>query len=233
MPACCDAGLSVRVRATVYPGLNHTHVGDIARTVAALGAHAIEIVGHNAPNDQEGPVMEPAPAALLAELRTQAGQYLPVLDAPGASGADSCACGGDNGRALLDAWRGQGLATLPQPAGDKPNVAVASSDGFEVNRHLGQAGQFLIYGREGGERGCPVKLLGSRQAPSPGSGDGRWDAVASILSDCAYLVAAGAGERPRTVLQEKGIRVIVAEGGIEGLVDSLYGGGKKGKGKGR
>ncbi|MGE4298958.1 MAG: NifB/NifX family molybdenum-iron cluster-binding protein [Desulfovibrionaceae bacterium] len=230
--ACREAGLTVRVRTTVYPGVNHTHVGDIARTVAALGAQAMEIVGHNAPADADGPVMESAPASLLGALREQAGQYLPVLDAPGASDADACARG-DGGKALLQAWRGQTATGMPIPSGDRPNVAVASSDGFEVNRHLGQAAQFLVYGREGGTRDGLVKLLGARQAPQPGSGDGRWEAVASLLADCAYLVAAGAGERPKTVLQEKGIRVIVAEGGIEGLVDVLYGGGKKGKGKGR
>ena len=42
-------------------------------------------------------------------------------------------------------------------------------------------------------------------------------------------MAASAGQRPREVLGNRGIRVILTEENIEGTVDVLYGGGKKEK----
>ena len=63
-----------------------------------------------------------------------------------------------------------------------------------------------------------------------GSADGV-SAVAEILSDCAYLLVASCGQSPRKSLQAAGLTVIVAEGGVDGLVDKLYGGGKKPRGK--
>ena len=72
-----------------------------------------------------------------------------------------------------------------------------------------------------------MALMGPRPAPAPGRGAARWEGVAEILSDCAYLLTASAGQKPREALEITGLRVLVAEGGVDGMVDGLYGGGKK------
>jgi nitrogen fixation protein NifB len=43
------------------------------------------------------------------------------------------------------------------------------------------------------------------------------------------ILAASAGETPRRILAEAGIKVLITQDNIEGTVDVLYGGGKKGK----
>ena len=107
-------------------------------------------------------------------------------------------------------------------------MAVASATGMDIDLHLGQARQLLIYGPREDGLTC---LLETRQAPEAGSGETRWDQLADTLHDCFAVLAASAGQRPREVLASRSIRVLLTEDAIEGVVDTLYGGGKKGCGR--
>lgn len=109
--------------------------------------------------------------------------------------------------------------TFHPPQGLRPLVAVASSTGKTVDTHLGQAREFRIYGRDGGM----VGLIGTRPAPAPGGGNMRWEGVAEVLSDCAYLLVASAGQKPLEVLSASGLDVVEAEGFVLSLVRQLYG----------
>jgi len=115
---------------------------------------------------------------------------------------------------------------ITRPTKERPNVAVASLTGMDVDLHLGQAYQFLVYGPREDGLTC---LLSTRPAPEPGGGDSRWHKLAESLGDCFSLLASGAGNKPRSILAEAGITVLVTEDEIEGTVDVLYGGGKKKK----
>jgi nitrogen fixation protein NifB len=94
---------------------------------------------------------------------------------------------------------------------------------MEVDLHLGQAYQVLIYGPREDGLAC---LLETRPAPEPGSSD-RWEELAERLPDCFAILAASAGERPRNILGDHGITILITDGEIESTVDMLYGGGKK------
>ena len=89
-----------------------------------------------------------------------------------------------------------------RPAEDRPCVAVATMEGVLVNQHLGEAYRLAIYGR--GQHG--FELVETRPAPPPGGGRDRWLALAKTLHDCRALLVASAGEAPRSVLAEHGIR---------------------------
>jgi nitrogen fixation protein NifB len=95
-----------------------------------------------------------------------------------------------------------------------------------VDLHLGHAIKAMVYGPRGDGLAC---LLGVRDLPEPGSGAQRWETLAETLSDCFVLLTASAGENPRKILSRKGLSVLITDGEIEGTVDVLYGGGKKGK----
>ncbi|MGE4292831.1 MAG: NifB/NifX family molybdenum-iron cluster-binding protein [Desulfovibrio sp.] len=220
-------GVPVKINTTVYTGLNAGHVEEIARTAASLGAAIMNILPCPAlPEDAvEAFGIEDAPCPpgkeLLATIRDRAARYLPLMTA-----FDEC------GDASLETPRGQSApaaALLPRPTPERPNVAVCSVSGMEIDLHLGQAPQFLIYGRDNNRTGELPTLLGTRPAAEPGSGNARWEQVAETLHDCFALLAAGAGEKPRTVLAAKGLKVLVCEegAGIDASVDMLYGGGRK------
>jgi len=198
------AGVRVVVLTTVRPGVNDHEVGVIARTMAALGADGMHVRMAAGSEAESG---------ILQKARAEAREYLSLSESP-----EDLLVG-----SVMDASGSDPIALHPVPGGLRPFVAVTSSDAQVVDMHLGQAPQFLIYGPKDGA----VSLIGTRPAPAPGSGPARWEGVAEILSDCAYLLVASCGQKPREVLQANGLTVIVADGGVDGLVDKLYGGGKK------
>lgn len=181
----------------------------------------------------EMPESAPLPALApgrLELLRQQAARYISLAPGDDPCGEDILWMEHAGSSAILSA----GNPGLPKPSGARVNVAVASSSGMEVDLHLGQAIKFLIFGPRAGD-GLP-SLLGLRDAPDaamPGGGDARWLALAETLPDCFAVLAASAGARPREVLAGKGISVLTAETDIQGAVDLLFGGGKRGKGNGK
>ncbi|MCF6188814.1 MAG: AAA family ATPase, partial [Desulfobulbaceae bacterium] len=175
----------------------------IAEKMAAGGATTMEITG-------EGVDLEKLADLASAHLEATVFQPEPELPPPGTPQSGFS-------------------PVLPRPSQERPYVAVASSSGMDVDLHLGQAGKLLIYGPR--DDGLPC-LLESRETPPGGSPD-RWRSLAATIPDCFALLASHAGEAPRQYLAEEGIRVILSEDQIEGMVDVLYGGGKKKKCSGK
>ncbi|EGB14502.1 Radical SAM domain protein [Pseudodesulfovibrio mercurii] len=212
------AGLTVKINTTVYPGYNAGHVEKIASTMAGLGADIMAVVPYH---PEEG--VEDAPAAtdmeLLAEIRDRAARHIDIMP-----GFDEC--GQDLVGLETPGKTDAKVSILPKPTRERPNVAVVSSNGMEVDLHLGHAIKAMIYGPRGDGLAC---LLGMRDLPEPGTGAQRWEDLSETLHDCFVLLAASAGESPRQILSRKGLSVLITDGEIEGTVDVLYGGGKKGK----
>lgn len=207
--------LQVVIATTVYPTLNIDHVAKISAEMMELGADGIGLVPYAPEPGAEVCLESPSPAAIAAAAE-KAAAFLPIVTPV------LLAQGGSPGEGPAPA-----KAPLPRPTRERPNVAVASSNGIEVNLHLGQAIRLLIYGPREDGLAC---LLGVRDAPEPGTA-GRWQELAAILPDCFVILAASAGETPRKTLAQAGIKILITEGDIDGTVDVLYGGGKKGKKK--
>ena len=204
------AGCTVHVRTMVYPGYNDEHVENIAGTMAALGVNSMSVVPFDPATAGEDMLERPS-HEMMTGISDRIGQYLTVVVIP-----EKAQPAGVSARS----W-----SSRPRPSADRPHVAVVSSNGMEVDLHLGQAGMMLIYGpREDGL----VCLLEKRILPETGSGAARWEILADILKDCFVLLAANAGENPRQVLSSHGISVLITKDNIEGAVEVLYGGGKKG-----
>ncbi len=215
--AFAQAGCRVGIRTTIYPGYNDIHAVEIAKTMRELGAQFM-IVAPYKPQAGEEALLERPGCKVMAGIRDQVMQYLPLVLVPEKIAAEQ----GTNGSKC-----GCGSAPyLPKPSTARPNVAVVSQGGMEVDLHLGHAATALIYGPREDGLAC---LLGTRELPEPGAGTARWERLADTLKDCFVLLAASAGESPRKILAERGITVLVTDDAIEGTVDVLFGGGKKGK----
>jgi len=227
VPALAAAGLAVTIRTTVYPGVNAHQIPALAETMAELGATALQLVPFlSDPGRTDAP--PPATRVHMNELAKLTGRFMPTTSLIMAVADCGCDCGPRCGSGTTC---GCGAATpvqigLPQPTPERPRVAVVSGTGMEVDLHLGQARTLLIYGPREDGLTC---LLETRPAPDPGSGEARWQQLAETLPDCFALLAVSAGQRPREVLGNRGIRVILTEENIEGTVDLLYGGEKKHK----
>ena len=208
-----DAGVKVRVITTFYPTVNDDHLLVLARQVADLGADEMILTPYTPPPEADIFLPTPEPAAIQTLIEALSA-YLPVRE----------------GRAEAHPTAGsdQTPSLLPHPRKDRPNVAVVSSNGMDIDLHLGQAPQLLVYGPRADGLNC---LLECRPVPEAGAGTDRWDILASSIPDCFALLTANAGERPRRILDGHGIQVIITQNEIEGTVDTLYGGGKKCRGK--
>jgi nitrogen fixation protein NifB len=212
--ALSQAGIHVTIQTTVYPQINDQHLAQLAQTMAALGASSI-LLSPFQPVSEETTGPPACDPALLEQAQQAVAPYLSVVQ---------------DGSSLQPPSSNTSFAgsLLPKPSAARPNVAVASASGMEVDIHLGQAETFLIYGPREGDG--LASLLTTRKAPESGTGNARWETLANqCLFDCFAVLAAKAGENPQKVLEQQGIKVLLAEESIEGLVDVLYGGGKKQK----
>jgi nitrogen fixation protein NifB len=209
-----DAGMKVSIVTTVYPENNTDHVEAIAHLMADLGAENMILYPYR---PEEGAEINLAPPdkEMMGMVRESASRYIAVSAEQEPAPVTGC---------YRDVRPG-----LPKPTKERPNVAVVSSNGMDVDLHLGEAIRVLIYGPREDGLAC---LLESRPAPEPGGGGSRWEALADILPDCFVLLAASAGENPKKILSQCGLKVLITDDSIEGTVDVLYGGGKKNK-KGR
>lgn len=216
LKAFAAVGLKVTVKTTIYPGYNSAHVDEIVYRAATHGAEAMMILPYR-PHADDPDLPPAADGEMMDLIHSRAAKRIKVVGERGA----------DDRKGTAPIAPSSCRETVPAPAKptkERPMVAVVSSNGMEVDLHLGHAVRVLIYGpREDGL----ICLLETRDAPQPGGGGARWEVLADILQDCFILLAASAGKNPRTILGRRGISVLITEGEIESLVDVLYGGGKK------
>ena len=211
---------TVTARTTVYPGVNDNHIEEIAERMAELGADAMQLVPCRNSKGMEEPLLTAPTSKAMQQFQKTAAKY---LDTSISAEKENC-MGIDCPSLLGDCTSITPL--YPKPTKSRPNVAVVSSNGMEVDIHLGQAYQVLIYGPRKDGLAC---LLGTRTVPEPGSGSSRWEELAEVLHDCFAILVASAGESPRQILGDHGITVLITDNEIEGTVDVLYGGGGKRK----
>jgi len=212
--ACKAAGIPVCIRTTVYAGINEQEVEEIASLAVALGAESISLLPGRGWLDPEVKLPPFAPEVMAALTRKVAGLMTVVCPPEEAIPGEAVPKSGKGGPGL------------PKPTAARPNVAVLSANGMDIDLHLGQAIKALIYGPREDGLAC---LLEARELPEPGDGDNRWLNLSEILKDCFALLATSAGQRPREILSSHGLTVLLLEDNVEGAVDMLYGGGKKGK----
>lgn len=215
-----NAGLTVKIHTMIYPGINAGHAEDIAKSMARLGADIMSITPYTAANQVNNDLGHVS-YELLAAVRDRAGKHIRLMPA-----YETCGNTAEN-RPEESPLKSP---AVPSPTSTRPNVAVVSSDGMEVDLHLGHATKVMIYGPREDGLAC---LLEMRNAPEPGSGNNRWETLAETLGDCFVLLAASAGTNPRQILRQQGLPIVITDGNVEGTVDVLYGGGKKGKSCGK
>ena len=214
------AGCKVTVRSTVYPGFNDDHIEEIAKAMAECGADAMILVPYRIAVSEEEQLLNSPDSETMQRLQKRASQHLETLLVAEKENRIGVDCPSLHGACNPI------LKLQPKPTKAKPNVAVVSSTGMDVDLHLGQAYQVLIYGPREDGLTC---LLGTRAVPEPGSGSSRWEELAESLHDCFALLTTSAGESPRRIFENHDITLLITDNEIEGIVDVLYGGGKKGK----
>jgi nitrogen fixation protein NifB len=216
-------GVTVKINTVIIPGVNDAHAIKVAETMAGLGAdiqNCIPLV------HVEGTAFEnlesPGPGAMAA-LRLEAGKHLMQMSHCGRCRADAAGLIGEGNRAdLAELLREAGDAGAAKPTAERPYIAAASMEGILVNRHLGEAPSFWIFGPENGK---PV-LKELRPAPAPGTGGVRWEALADTLGDCFAILFSNCGDSPKRILESRGFALVAGEGLISDIAGYLFTGKK-------
>lgn len=212
------SGLTVKINTIVIPGVNDTHVAEVAERMAVFGADVLNCVPlcpvKGTPFESLG---QPS-AQQIATVRGQAGRHLPMMQHCTRCRADAVGLLGEpTSSECRDLLRR--AAQLPtHPHENRPHVAVATREGALVNLHLGEARELSIYRKTAGG----FELAEMREAPVPGSGETRWRQLASKLADCRAVLVSSAGRSPRTLLEQAGIKVVMMDGLIEEGLDAVF-----------
>jgi nitrogen fixation protein NifB len=213
-----DRGIVVKVNCIVIPGVNDHHVPAVAEKMAELGVDVLNCMAM-VPNAGTpfADLTEPSHAQMAA-IRDQGEQFLPQMKHCQRCRADAVG--------LLEADRSgefhdvlEEISTvLPLQTDDRPHVAVATLEGVLVNRHLGEADRFQIWGRNGNG----FKLVEERSAPARGGGVERWRNLAAALKDCRAVLVSGVGETPMAILGDAGVLPVEMSGFIELGLQAVY-----------
>ena len=208
-------GVSVKINTIIIPGVNDAHAAEVVRRVAALGADISNCVPLYPVRGTALGGVEPPSAARMDAIRAEAAAYLPMMKHCTRCRADAVGLLGEPPPAYAELAMMEAAAPPADPR--RPYVAVATREGALVNQHLGKAERLAIFGQ--GESG--FHLIETRPAPRSAAGR-RWQDLAARLHDCRAVLAASAGEAPRRVLTEEGVRVVLMEGLIEEGLEAVY-----------
>lgn len=245
--ALADKGVIVKINTIYTPGVNNTHIEQVAQTVSLLGATILNIMPllptANTPFET---IKEPEKKA-VQQARAMAGRYLPQMTHCSRCRADAVGLIGEvNTQKNVDLL--QISAQLPSevipasepviniesvlpmtlssqlrlaPTQERPFIAVASRDGLFVNQHLGEATHVRIY--KPSER-CST-LVDIRSIASEAGGSARWLSMIDKLKDCCGILVSGAGAVPRKIFAHHGITVAIVEGVIDEALGATAAGG--------
>ena len=216
-----EAGITAKVNSIIIPGINDTHVIEVARKVAELGADILNCMPYYSTTETVFEnIAEPA-LEMVSEIQQATSEYLPQMKHCARCRADAVGIIGEINSEEMMQKLAEAAALPKKPAECRPYIAVSSMEGVLINQHLGEAERFLIYSMD--DTGSCI-LVDSRTAPPAGGGRERWEALADSLNDCRALLVNGAGDSPKKVMTAKGIEVMVLEGVIEEAVYGIFNG---------
>jgi nitrogen fixation protein NifB len=211
----------VKINSIVIPGINDTHIPEIAKVVGPMGVDLMNCMAFLPVAGAAFEELPPPDSLMVARARMQSGQHVPQMT--------HCArCRADAVGLIHETMDEEKLARLNRFAHggvlqgrSRPYVAVASHEGALVNQHLGEAARVLIFKKDDSTAsGC--KFVEVRKAPEPGAGDGRWHDFAALLHDCRAFLVNAAGPKPKRLLEDHGIEVLEMEGLIEEGLTAVF-----------
>jgi len=206
-------GITVKINSIIIPGVNDTHIQEVARVTKALGADIMNCIPLLPTKDTAYEHLTQPDHKMAFRVRCEAGKHIAMMTHCARCRADAAGLLGQDVKEAYSLLQ-EAAQTVPGDVSQKPYVAVATNEGLLVNLHLGECDKVSVYKQT--DAGFDVVEI--RAVPKPGSGDDRWKEMAKILSDCRSILVSGAGPNPERVLKESGLNVVQMTGLIdEGL----------------
>ncbi|MDR3198235.1 MAG: radical SAM protein [Planctomycetaceae bacterium] len=220
-----ERNITVKINTVVIPGINDNCVEDIAKYCAGLGADIQNCMPLLPVKDTPFESLTPLTQNEITSIRKNSEKYLSQMNHCARCRADAVGLIGiDNSSETEELLRN---AAVIRTTAERPNVAVASMEGYLVNKHLGESETLLVFGETNeGNLSSSKKIVfkEKRETPQKGLGDKRWELLAESFKDCAAVLVSGCGRNPQQILERKGLRVITMEGFISEALPFIFNG---------
>ncbi len=221
---CVALGMLVKINIVMIPDINDSHIPDLVAYVRSLGIYMVNIL----------PLI-PVEGTKFSDLRAPTPlERRDMMDRCGLDGrmmrhcrqcrADAIGLLGQDRSAEFANIEGCGLKDSRinvtfETEHDESKVAVATSDGKNVNSGFGNASEFRIYATDGNT----VRFLKTVAVDRSGSvaGKDHRDHIESIirqLEDCGTVIVEEIGPMPSRILSELGVNVVITQGDVNEAV---------------
>lgn len=229
---CAALGMLVKVNIVMIPGKNADRIPEIVKIAKAKGAYIVNIlpfipVKGTAFENLRPPTAEERKALMdlcSADARMMRHCRQCRADAVGLLGEDRSAefagCGYGSGNGCGPAETGPNMVSFRT---GKYVIALASENGRNVDSGFGSASRFLVYSADGPD----IRFLREvRPADLAKEVAGRShkehvEEIVTLLDDCDIIAVKEIGDMPRAVIEGRGKRVIVTDGGVRETVSSI------------
>jgi nitrogen fixation protein NifB len=221
LKALVAKGIVVKINSVIIPGVNDTEMEEVAERVAELGASTMNCIPLIPTEGSAMEGLEKPTGEMVRNIIRSIHKFIKPMPHCARCRADAA---GMLGKDDTSAYKLIEQCSVIPTAIDKsrPYVAIASYEGLMINKHLGEADDFLIYK----QTDTGYELVEKRLAPAKGMGDLRWINLAKRLNDCSYILVNGVGAKPVDLLQKVGIAVVEMSGLIDDGLDAIYKGTK-------
>ena len=221
---CVALGMLVKINIVMIPDINDSHIPDLVAYVRSLGIYMVNIL----------PLI-PVEGTKFSDLRAPTPlERRDMMDRCGLDGrmmrhcrqcrADAIGLLGQDRSAEFANIEGCGLKDSRinvtfETEHDESKVAVATSDGKNVNSGFGNASEFRIYATDGNT----VRFLKTVAVDRSGSVAGRdhkehIESIIRQLEDCGTVIVEEIGPMPSKILSELGVRVVITQGDVNEAV---------------
>lgn len=207
----------VKINSIIIPGINDTHIPEVARVCKELGADIMNCIPLIPTEDTPFEEIEKPTPVEIMRVREFSKEHLPMMSHCARCRADAA---GLLGHDLSDSYHilQKVMTTSDEELSNKPFVAVATNEGLLVNLHLGEAMHLYIYQQT--PKGFQFKEM--RALPKAGGGDQRWVDLAKTIKDCRALLVSSVGENPKSIINNCGTNVIEMTGLIDEGLEGVY-----------
>jgi len=206
--------ITVKINTVVIPRVNEFHVPEISEYVTKLGADIQNCIPLIPVEGTAFAELDEPSAAAMRTVRANASIYIKQMSHCARCRADAAGLLGQTNSEQTN-YALQNVRNRPTFI-DKPYIAIATSDGVTINRHLGEAEKVSIYRQHNGI----IELLEERSIDKQSKN--RWEDLSSTIADCAALLVTGIGRIPYEYISKKGIFIEALECPVKDAVEALY-----------
>ena len=218
---CVALGMAVKINIVMIPGVNADHIPDIVREVKSRGAYSVNILPLI---PVEGTVFEgmeaPTPAMRKALMDQCEGTGINIMRHCKQCRADAIGKLGEDRSAEFACGSCAPVKPITVDRLDD-SIAVASTDGVHVDSGFGNAPSFYVYGPGEHHRLLEKVDVDTSAAVTGESHRNHIESILRSLKGASTVVVTEIGPLPAKVLEDAGVKVILASGAIEGVLKGI------------